>query len=290
MNMDSNFSSVYTGDDPWYLRTLPGRSGDFMGHAIPGVCFAALGAGLLLVALWRSRQLLLRSSTGGFAEQHIPESDPVFLKWFGYVFMGATTVGTLYEMADKDAGYDSVALTHCTMYASYFIIGICALFESKGRLPLDTHRAALVVACTLQSLIWYAHGSMKQLPADGALHIYLSYINGANAAVVAYSMRYTDSVIAFLAGWALILLQGLWIFLSGLYECCIDLHMHDIAAYLALICLFILLTIVLVVVQYGPALSDQDAAKYRGNFSVLASNDEDKEYGGHDGEDEQYDP
>ena len=133
---------------------------------------------------------------------------------------------------------------------------------------------------------------MKQLPADGALHIYLSYINGANAATVAYSMRYTDSVIAFLAGWALLVLQGLWIFLSGLYECCIDLHMHDIAAYLALVCLFIFLTIVLVAVLYGPALSDQDAAHYRGNFIVLASNEDDRECGGghdDDGKDP-YDP
>ena len=113
---------------------------------------------------------------------------------------------------------------------------------------------------------------MKQLPADGALHIYLSYINGANAATVAYSMRYTDSVIAFLAGWALLLLQGVWIFVAGLYECCIDLKMHDVATYLALQCLAIFLGIVLTIGHFGPELSEQDKAQFRGNYvSVLPS-------------------
>lgn len=269
MNMDAD-SSVYTGDDPWYLRTLPGRTGDFMGHFIPGVCFAGLGLGLLLLALHRARRLPPGKS---FAEVHIPESDPWFLRWFGIALLVATVVGTIYEILDSDPGFDHVAFTHSTLYMSYFIMGICALYESKGKLPIDTHRAAFVIASIVQAQIWYTHGSMKKLPADAALHIILAYTNWANAAVVAYSMRYTDSVIAFLAGWAILVLQGIWIIISGLYECCIDLHYHDVATYLALLVMLIFLTIVLVIGHFGPKLSDQDVAKYRGNFSVLTSSD-----------------
>jgi len=263
-----------------------------MGHFIPGLCFAALGLGLLLLALWRFRQLTWRNRTDNnqyqrkyqeeFATLHIPEKDPWFLKWFGILCTTGTTVGSLYEIWDKDPGYDPVALTHCTLYVSYFIIGICSLYESVGRLPLDTHRVALVVACIVQSGIWYAHGTMKQLPEDGTLHILLSFINVATAAVAAYSIRYTDSVVAFLSGWALLLLQGIWIVLSGMYECCIDLHAHDIATILALLCLTILLGIVLVAVHCGPSSPSlllkrqgQGQAKFQSHFTVLRTTDGD---------------
>lgn len=274
-NMASSDSNlVYTGEDPWYLRTLPGRTGDFMGHFIPGVCYAGLGTGLLLWALYNSRRLPPGKS---FAEMHIPESDPWFLRWFGILNMAGSTVGAIYEIIDKDPGFDHVAFTHCTLYFSYFLMGICALYESKGRLPLDTHRAALAIACVAQSLVWHAHGSMKKMPADGALHILLGYLNLANGATVAYSIRCQDSVIAFLGGWALLVVQGFWIILSGLYECCIDLKMHDVATYLSLLCLIVFLVVVLGVAHFGPPLSDQDLAKYRGNFSVVSSNTADEE-------------
>jgi hypothetical protein len=282
MNMgDMNMSGDgnYDENAPWYLRTLPGRTGDFLGHAIPGLGFAGLGLGLLLLALWRSRHVP-RGTT--FAHHHIPEQDPVFLCWLGRICIMGTSIGMMYEIVDSDwPEFDSTALTHCALYSSYFILGICASLESQQRLPLDTHRGALVLACILQALIWQAHGSMKKLPADGALHIYLGYINGANAAVVAYSMRFTDSVMAYLAGWALLVLQGVWIFTASLYECCMDLHYHDVATILALLCLAIFLGIILAVVYCGPELSDQDVVhnKYdtarRGNFSVLVSSHDD---------------
>jgi hypothetical protein len=244
-----------------------------MGHAIPGIGFAGLGLGLLLLALFRSRHLPAGKS---FSQVHIPESDPLFLRWFGTVCAMGTLVGMVYEIADSDRpGFDSTAFTHCALYLSYFIIGICAIYESKGRLPVDTHRAALVLACVLQALIWNTHGTMKKLPADGALHILLGYINWATAISVAYSMRYTDSVLAYLTGFALLFLQGLWIFLAGLYECCIDLHYHDVATILALLCLLIFLGIALVAGHWGPKPSDQDIARYRGNFSILSSVDND---------------
>ena len=273
MNMNMEFQNDSSNmDAPWYLRTLPGRTGDFMGHAIPGVCFAGLGMFLLLVALYRARRLPPHKS---FVEMHVPENDPFFLLWFGRMNLVGTTVGMLYEILDKDPGFDAVALTHCTLYASYFIMGLCAIYESRGKLPVDTHRAAFVLACIVQAIIWYAHGTMKQLAADAALHIYLSYLNWIHAAVVAYSMRYTDSLIAFLTGWALLVLQGIWIFISGLYECCIDLQMHDVAGLLAILTLLIFLSIVLVFVHYGPALSDQDTAHYRGKFTALDTQEDD---------------
>lgn len=275
MSMSPSDASMYSGDDPWFLRTLPGRTGDFMGHFVPALCFGGLGLGLLLLALYRARQLPPNKS---FSELHIPECDPLFLRWFGLVCMGGTCVGILYEILDKDPGFDSIALTHSTLYISFFIMGVCALYESKGKLPLDTHRAALVLACIVQALIWHAHGTMKKMPEDAMLHILLSWINLANAGVVAYSMRYVDSVIAYLSGWGLLVLQGMWIFIAGLYECCIDLHMHDIATFLALLCLAIFLGVVLVAVHCGPEIADQEKAQFRGNFAFLSEADENETF------------
>jgi hypothetical protein len=66
----------------------------------------------------------------------------------------------------------------------------------------------------------------------------------------------------------------MWIFVAGLYECCIDLHMHDIATLLALFCLTIFLAVVVVVGHYGPAISDQEKAQFRGSFAVLCELEE----------------
>jgi len=271
-NMEMDMPTTTSSDmmDPWYLRTLPGRTGDFMGHFIPGIAYMGLGLGLLWLALYRSRQL--RVGGASFAEMHIPERNPVFLKWFGILNMTVPALGMIYECLDKDPGWDSIAMTHCTLYMSYFIMGLCALYEAKGRLTCDTHRAALVLACLLQALIWNAHGSMKQLPADGALHLLLGYINGVTAGVMAYSIRYTDSVFAYIAGWGLLVVQGIWIIISGLYECCINLQHHDVVTLLALVCLATFLGIVLVVIHFGPNLPETTT---KGTFRVLTSTDTD---------------
>ena len=196
--------------------------------------------------------------------------------------MVATVIGFLVEAIGSQLafGFMFAQLAHETLYFSYFIVGLCGVLESKGKLPLDSHRAAMVVALIASYLMWHSHGSMKQLMADQELHILLSYINLSNAAVIAYSMRFTDSAIAFIAGYALCFLQGMWLLTAGFYECCYDLPMHEIATYLAVQCLLVTLAIAVAVAFWGPGASEQDDLSYRNKFSPLENmTDDGDEYG-----------
>jgi hypothetical protein len=198
--------------------------------------------------------------------------------------MVCTGIGTFIEAYGGvlTFGNPFFQLAHETMYFSFFLVGLCAFLESKGKLPLDTHRAALVVAFIASYLMWYSHGTMKVLMADKELHILLSYINLSNAAVTAYSMRFTDSAIAFIASYALLFLQGMWILTAGFYECCYDLPMHEIATYLAAQCLIVTLGVIVAVSVWGPGISEQDDPSYRSNFSPLKNMaDDGEEYGEH---------
>jgi len=238
------------------------------------MAFAFFGGVQLLVALQRCRNLPPGKS---FAELHIPERNPVFLKTMSYVVMIATSVGIVFEGMGGllYMGNFFTQLAHITLYFSYFIVGVCGYFESQGRLAPDTHRAAFVMALIAGFLMWYSHGTMKKLLADQSVHELLGYVNLVNAGVVAYSMRYTDSVFAFLGGFAMLVLQSIWLITAGFYECCYDLPAHEIATYLALQSLIVFLIIALVVAFYGPEPSEQDNLQFRQDFSPLKDMNED---------------
>ena len=154
-------------------------------------------------------------------------------------------------------------------------MGLSAWLEAKGKVPLDSHRGVAVVALLTSAIMWHTHGTMKLLMTDQLMHILLSYVNLANAAVVAYSMRFTDSAIAFIAGYALLVLQGMWLWTAAFYECCYDLPMHEIATYLSVQTLILTFCILIAVAIWGPDASEQDDPSYRKNFSMLKEMDDD---------------
>lgn len=250
-----------------------------MGHFIPAVFFLVFSLGFLLLMLKRARSVPPGQTFTGL---YIPERCPVILRRVGIIMMVGTGIGLILEVSGGvlDKGNPFFQLAHETLYFSFFLVGLCGFLESKGRLPLDTHRAAMVVAFIASYLMWHSHGTMKLLMADQELHILLSYINLSNAAVVAYSMRFTDSAIAFVASYALVFLQGMWVLTAGFYECCYDLPMHEIATYLALQCVIVTLGVILAVGVWGPGASEQDDPSYRSNFSPLKHmSDDAEEYG-----------
>ena len=260
--------SDYDGSRPWFLRTIPGRTGSFIGHAIAGILIGGLGAILLLLSLYRARNLPPNKS---FAEQHIPERDPWYLRLLGLVIMIGVPIGMIYDILDKEDGYDPTALTHCTIYACFFGVGVCAFYESKGRLPPDSHRKAMVFAWIIEGMIWTNHHG--SLPPDVSLHILLGYINFAGAAIVTYSIYNTTSVAPYLAGWGLLVMQGAWLVTIGLYECCINITAHEVINYFALYLVFIFLTVVLTTVHLGPGYEPSNLPEMRGKFRALAPSD-----------------
>lgn len=226
------------------------------------------GMFVLLLALRRARNLPPGKS---FAEMHIPERDPIVLRRVSITILIATFFGLAQEIIGgiQNSGRPFSQLAHEVVYFGFFMVGVCGLLESTGRLPPDSHRAALVLAFWGSGLIWHTHGVMKQLPVDQSLHILLAYVNYADAAVVAYSMRFTDSINAFVGGWALMILQATWLLTCGVYECCWDYSMHQVTAFLSGQCMLILLFIVLVFAAFGPKPSKQDDPEFRQGFSPL---------------------
>jgi Family of unknown function (DUF716) len=191
----------------------------------------------------------------------------------GIAISSATAIGIVFETCTglwlSQNAFQN--LTHQTLYFSYLLVGICAFLESKRKLPLDSHRGMAVVALITSALMWHSHGTMKALMTDQTIHILLCYINLANAAVVTYSMRFNDSAIAHIGAYALLVLQGTWLYTAGIYECCIDLPMHDIATYLAIQCLLLTGAIILAVAIWGPGFSEQDDPSYCNKFRRLNS-------------------
>ena len=135
---------------------------------------------------------------------------------------------------------------------------------------------AAVVCLITSYLVWYLHDTMKKLPTDQTIHILLSYINLVNAIVVMYSMRFTDSVLAYISNWMLIMLQAFWLLLAGTYECYVDLPMHEIATYLAVLSLLVVLAVTVVYACFGPASAKHDNLEFQGDFAPLkTANDTD---------------
>jgi hypothetical protein len=224
----------------------------------------------LLLMLKRARSVPQGQTFTGL---HVPERCPMILRQFGIFLMVATGIGIVVEVTGGviTFGQPFNQLSHETLYFSFLLVGLCGLMESKGRLPLDTHRGAMVVAFISSYLMWHSHGTMKILMADQEIHILLSYINLSSAAVVAYSMRFTDSAIAYVSSYALMFLQGTWILTAGFYEC-----------YLALQCSMVALAVILAVGYCGPSASEQDDPSYRSNFSPLKTMaDDGEEYSEH---------
>ncbi|CAB9498518.1 expressed unknown protein [Seminavis robusta] len=258
---------------PWFYRTMPGRTGNFVGHAIPASFFLGFSVFILLLSLKRARALGQQS----FSQVHIPECNPLVLGRLGIGGMIVTVIGITEEMSSAYLAFGNPLqqLAHLTLYFSFFLVCLCAFLETKGRLPPDTHRAALIMAFVSSYLMWHSHGTMKKLMADQIMHILLSYINLSNAAIVAYSMRFTDSTMAFIGGYALLVLQSFWLFTAGLYESCFNLPMHEIATYLAVESLLVFMVIVVVFAMFGPEQSMQDNPSYRGDFAPLRVRDDD---------------
>lgn len=191
-------------------------TGAFSGHFIPAAFF--IGFGLFLLGLAMRRAVV----NGKVA---VPEDNPRVLSGIGHTLSICTLLGFLVEaiggyLAKDDLWFQSA---HETLYALFFFAGICAVLESRGRLPPDSSRAGVATALLGEYILWHEHALMKTNMVDQRIHIILANLSLSNCAIIAWSVyRGAESMIAYVLGYALLVLQGLWLltaaFNIGVYQ------------------------------------------------------------------------
>lgn len=192
-------------------------SGAFSGHFIPAAFFA--GFGLFLLGLTARRALNAAGAGGSGGGESafvvpIPEDDPRVLRGIGWTLAGCTLAGFLVEaiggyLAKRNLWFQSA---HECLYALYFFAGTCALLESKNLLPPDSSRCGVVTALIGEYILWHEHALMKTNMVDQRIHIILANLSLFNALVMAWSVyRGPESMVTYVLGFALLVLQGLWL-------------------------------------------------------------------------------
>jgi hypothetical protein len=191
-------------------------SGAFSGHFIPAAFF--IGFGLFLLGLAMRRAV-------AYGKVAVPEENPRVLSGVGHTLSVCTLLGFLVEaiggyLAKGDLWFQSA---HETLYALFFFAGVCSVLEAKGWLPPDSSRAGLATALPGEYILWHEHALMKTNMVDQRIHIILANVSLSNCAVVAWSVyRGAESMMAFVLGYAMLVLQGLWLltaaFNIGVYQ------------------------------------------------------------------------
>ncbi|CAB9497563.1 expressed unknown protein [Seminavis robusta] len=133
----------------------------------------------------------------------------------------------------------------------FFCVGVVSLLEAQRKLPPDSYRQYLALALFLSFATLHDHAVEKHVKTIVKFHLYVAYIHLANAMVLAYSAKHPENIVAYIAGWALLLIQGLWLYLIGFYFCCVDVKSFRIGSYSSLLVLLVTLTITVSVALWG---------------------------------------
>lgn len=183
-------------------------SGAFMGHFIPASFFLCFGAFLLGLTMHRA----VRGTV------MIPEQNQRVLFLIGITLMVCTTCGLLGEAVGGYLvmGNPFFQSAHETLYFLFFFAGMCTLLESYGALPPDSSRCGVAVALLGEYILWHEHALMKSNMVDQRIHIILANISLSNSAIMAWSVHQgSRSLLAYVLGFALLVLQGFWLLTSA---------------------------------------------------------------------------
>lgn len=111
------------------------------------------------------------------------------------------------------------ALAHQAMYLTFFFVGSVCVIEGKGLLFPAAHRYALALTFLLQYVLWNEHAAMKVEPSDARVHLLQANVNLVAFVINGYSAYNVKSVFAFVASWAIMVLNG-----SKCVTRCADYH------------------------------------------------------------------
>mmetsp|Transcript_54372 Transcript_54372/g.80660 ORF Transcript_54372/g.80660 Transcript_54372/m.80660 type:complete len:270 (-) Transcript_54372:173-982(-) len=225
----------------------------FLGHALPAMSFVGIGGFMLALTLKRCRDLSTSynnvdgSESPSFCDVHNPERNSQILHGLGIIIMSLTTFGMIVEAGGslKDGFGFSHQLAHQALYLCFFFVGAVACLEARKLVIPDTSRVVLSFVFLLQYVLWNEHGRMKDDPSDARVHLLQAHINLAAALAFGYSTYCPKSLLAYVAGWSLMLLNGLWMFTAGLTLYCIDIMTHTVGAALVLEALFVAAMLIL---------------------------------------------
>ena len=140
---------------------------------------------------------------------------------------------------------------HQTLYISFSFVGFVAVLESSHRLPIDSSRMALSLAFLVEYLLWNGHAIMQE-GVESRIHFLLSQVCLLSSVVFAFSVYRPTSAMAYIVGWATLVLQGMWLFTAGVHAAFVKMEMHMLVVFL---CLQILL--LAFVITAGAAFSGQ---------------------------------
>jgi len=219
-------------------------SGNFIGHALPASFFFGFGCFFLLLALKRCRYLDMKRKKNedevafslSFADVYLPEHNHKLLLRSGILLMICTTLGGLVEAGGgvKDGLGLFHQLAHEALYLSVFFTGAVCVLEGNKLLFENAHRYALTLTFLLQYILWNEHALMKIEPADARVHMLQAHINFVAFVTFGYSVYSPKSIFAYVASWAVMTLNGMWMFTAGLTTCCVDIMTHTVGAILVL--------------------------------------------------------
>ena len=219
-------------------------SGNFIGHAlVPASFFFGFGCFFLLLTLQRCRHLDMKrkknndnAMTFSFADVYLPEHNHKLLLRSGILLMICTTLGGLVEAGGgvKDGLGFFHQLAHEALYLSVFFTGAVCVLEGNKLLFQNAHRYALTLTFLLQYILWNEHALMKIEPSDARVHMLQAHINFVAFLMFGYSVYKPKSIFAYVASWAVMTLNGMWMFTAGLTTCCVDLMTHTVGAVLVL--------------------------------------------------------
>jgi len=218
-------------------------SGNFIGHALPASFFFGFGCFFLLLTLKRCRCLDMKrkknnddAMTFSFANVYLPEHNHKLLLRSGILLMICTTLGGLVEVGGgiKDGLGFFHQLAHEALYLSVFFTGAVCVLEGNKLLFENAHRYALTLTFLLQYILWNEHALMKVDPSDARVHMLQAHINFVTFIMFGYSVYSPKSIFAYVASWAVMTLNGMWMFTAGLTTCCVEIMTHTVGAVLVL--------------------------------------------------------
>lgn len=171
-----------------------------------------------------------------FADVYLPEHNNILLLRSGILLMICTTLGGLVEVGGgiKDGLGFFHQLAHEALYLSVFFTGVVCVLEGNKLLFENAHRYALTLTFLLQYILWNEHALMKINPSDARVHMLQANVNFVAFVMFSYSVYKPKSIFAYVASWAVMTLNGMWMFTAGLTTCCIDIMTHTVGAVLVL--------------------------------------------------------
>lgn len=133
--------------------------------------------------------------------------------WFGWACTITAGVGFFLEGIGGflHNGNFFLQLAHETMYLGFFAAGVSAILESKGRLPTDSWRLAVVMAFWVEGLVFYGH-SLEQRGIERVLHFIMVGFSWATAACFLVAVIYPTKMVPQVMGLVGMLSKGIWFF------------------------------------------------------------------------------